>query len=193
MNLLAHALLTPKRGDIRMGNFLADFLTPSEIRDQSSDFQRGTKYHYEVDRVTDEYAAPFVPLLQPAVGKFSAAVLDVFWDHFLTLEWSKYSEAEPLTPFIARVYSEVHQFALLMPEEKSLPLRHMQQKDWLACYGTWDGLESTLNRMSRRVFFRTGRPIELSPALDALKEHYSQLETVFPELWTKLIAIKRPK
>jgi acyl carrier protein phosphodiesterase len=68
MNLLAHALLIPKRGDIRMGNVLADFLSTSEIREQSADFQKGVKYHYQVDRVTDEFSAPLVPLIQPAVG-----------------------------------------------------------------------------------------------------------------------------
>jgi acyl carrier protein phosphodiesterase len=100
---------------------------------------------------------------------------------------------EELRPFIDRAYLEIHQFAMFMPEEKSFPLRHMVQHDWLGSYGDFEGLELTLNRMSRRVFLRTDRAIELAKGVDALKEHYAQLEDQFDPLWQTLNAIKRPK
>jgi acyl carrier protein phosphodiesterase len=145
--------------------------------------RRGVDRHRRIDACTD--AHPLVRAgfsrFQPPLRRFAGILTDVFFDHFLTVDWSRYSRV-PLGDFIAEVYGSFDSHGHLIPDEAKPVLERMRQQNWLGTYGSVEGITLTLRRMSLRL----RRPVDLAAAGPVLEEHYAafraDFHAFFPDL-----------
>ncbi len=188
MNYLAHLLLADDSDASRIGNLLGDF-TRGAITDLEHQFPaeviRGIRMHRAVDRFTDSHEVfrSARELLAPERRRFAGIVVDIIYDHFLCIHWQDYCEV-PLEEFIRSVYRALDE----NPEwhagrlKKAFPM--MRDEDWLARYATIDGIENTLQRVSRR----SPRVGAIADGIDDLRENYDAFELLFLDFMPDLLA-----
>lgn len=185
MNWLAHVLLSEPTPGFRIGNLLPDLMGATELASLPIVFQRGIACHRCIDRFTDKH-----PLVRRSVGRvspkhrrFAPILVDVFYDHFLSVTWKQYC-TEPLDEFLAEIYASFDtQWDNLSPMVLG-HLYRMREENWLGSYQDITGIRLTLERISRR--FR--RPVKLGEAVAELEQNYNALNADFAEFFPELRA-----
>ncbi len=195
MNYLAHLALNPSaqigRIDaLRIGNLLGDFVkgTETSLRLQlPADIVDGIILHRAIDKFTDKHPAFLASkeLLAPERKRYAGIVVDIIYDHFLSIHWNQYHD-EPLDIFITHIYSvlETNKEWQLGTLKKAFP--QMKLQNWLACYATKEGIYQTFTRVANRGKFTA--PIAKTH-LD-FDKHYSTFETHFHTIYKDLIEFK---
>lgn len=185
MNWLAHTLLSAPTPSFRLGNLLPDFLGPTELSQLDAVFLPGVSCHRCIDAFTDSH-----PVVRRSVQRFSTryrrvapVLVDVFFDHFLSTDWSRYSE-QPLGVFVREVYQAFDVHRIQLPELLWPLLERMRTENWLGSYGDVAGLRRTLLRMERR--FR--RRVDLVGGLAELELNHTGLHGDFQEFFPELRA-----
>lgn len=106
MNYLAHALLSGPDDELRLGNFLGDFVKGRVENYQgphvTERLREGIRLHRAIDSFTDQH--PVVrrskTRLSSRYGLRSGVIVDVTYDHFLAKKWKNF-EAEDLNEYSA--------------------------------------------------------------------------------------------
>lgn len=91
MNWLAHVLLSENHIEHQLGNLLTDPLKGKAWEGASSYVHRGIEMHIHIDTFTDTH--PIVSQSKTLLtrrGHLKGVVLDILYDHFLSLHWDKY-------------------------------------------------------------------------------------------------------
>jgi len=174
--------------EVRLGNVLADFVKGRDRLLMSPAFLEGVRQHQAIDSFTD--AHPIVSRSKARVREYRHAtgiLVDVFYDHFLTLNWHRFS-AEPLEGFIARLYAEFGTHLIALPPEAQDVLEQIVRDDWFGAYGSTAGIEDTLACVSRRLEARTGKNLGLGNAVSELIAHFDELAADFIEFFPQLRA-----
>ena len=97
MNFLAHIYLSGENDDIKIGNFLGDFVKGRLNKLTNTQFSdgiiKGLSLHREIDFFTDNHpiVRKSIDRLQPKYHKFSGIVVDMFYDHILAKNFHQYS------------------------------------------------------------------------------------------------------
>src|SRR2546425_4296517 len=105
VNYLAHLFLAHDSAESLIGNLAGDFVKGA-LRDQfTPGIREGIRQHRRIDAFTDTHpsVAAFRRVLIPEHGHYSRVISDVFFDHFLATNWSRYS-SESLQSFVERVF-----------------------------------------------------------------------------------------
>jgi acyl carrier protein phosphodiesterase len=182
MNLLAHALLSPPHAPpgVLVGNLTADWVKGRARHDLPEDLRAGVALHRRIDAFTDTH--PLVDhcsaLFEPAWGRYSPVLVDVFFDHVLSVEWERHA-AEAREPFIARTYAALRAHVHLLPPRAQYGAHALLADDWFSCYATLDGIALSLSRMSKRL----DHGIELAPAVRDFAAHRDAFHRVFEEFF----------
>ena len=159
MNFLAHLYLAClPEGQARydeellVGNFIADSVKGSKYQLFSPTISRGILMHREVDYFSDHnpFYLQSVHQLQPAYGKYSGVITDMFYDYFLAANWNSYSSVD-LRKFCDDAYLILTSHQESMPEESRIILEYMSNHDWLYSYRETEGIRRALNGMSKRM------------------------------------------
>jgi acyl carrier protein phosphodiesterase len=144
-------LLSGGDEQILVGNFMGDFVKgplgdrfPERIR-------QGVTLHRRIDSFASraELFQCSRRRLDPHYGLYRGVLVDLFYDHFLVVEWSDWS-GEAFDRYLARTRLIVEQHRTELPE-------HMQKlvpvifEELLPSYGEVSGIGKALQRMSRRV------------------------------------------
>ncbi len=171
-----------------VGGLLPDLVRGPVPPDLDERVMRGVRNHRRVDAFTDTHPAfnRSRARLRPTQGIFAGILVDVFYDHFLSLDWPSL-HPEPLAAFIDRSHRELQRHNALMPDAMRPIITRMIDQRWLATYADYDGLRLTLERMSHRFAQRTQRPIDLAPAVEDLQRHRTALHADFREFFPQLI------
>jgi acyl carrier protein phosphodiesterase len=185
MNWLAHLHLSEDDVEVRLGNVIADFIKGEKRQALNARIRRGVASHMFIDSFTDAHPV-FLRSRQrisQAHRKFAGIVVDVFYDHFLSVRWSEYS-AQPKRDFIDGIYADFDRYTeLALPDARRFVLR-MAEDDWLGEYETLAGIERTLDRVSGRL----KRPGLLVPLAAELSANYDGLAADFAEFYPALRA-----
>ncbi len=185
MNILAHAILSPERPLVRVGNVSADFLKRSEEQSMNRELREGFELHHRIDTFTDRH-----PVVERAKARltgyqrFANPVIDVVFDHFLVGHWPL---AQSVESYVVDLHTEILENLHLLPDSAQLILRRMIQDEWLLSYFDLDGLELTFRRMASRIKFVTRRDVDLVGAVGVIKQNYDALEADFLEFWPELV------
>lgn len=195
MNWLAHSLLSPNVREVRMGNVLADLIPKEDQPFLSESMRAGIRDHYRIDSFTD--AHPIVRAghrrFESAAKRYAGPILDVFFDHFLCVDWDAYSPV-PLSDYLAELYEDLTLTALDLKGFPTEVIPRLIGEDWMGAYRSVDGIDLTLKRMSRRVQYRTGRDIDLSTATADLQRCYTEFQQDFREFFPQLVTwMKSPE
>jgi acyl carrier protein phosphodiesterase len=189
MNWLAHVFLSKPDIEFRLGNLLADLVKGRERAAMSAAFLEGVRQHQAIDAFTD--AHPVVHRSRARIGPgyrhVTGILVDVFYDHFLALDWDRYC-AEPLEEFTGRLAGEIRAHPIPLPEEARAAIERMLRDDRLTSYRQLDGIEATLRRVSMRLLERTGKEFGLERAVSELQAHFEGLRSDFTEFFPQLQA-----
>lgn len=184
MNFLAHLYLSPPTPDAWLGSLLGDFVKgPLDAGGYGGELEAAIRLHRTVDTFTD--AHPVVreakALVSPARRRYAGILVDIFFDHFLAARWTAW-HAAPLRDFADGVYASLARPSVPVPDRFGRLVPRLVAQDWLAGYATLDGIEITLDRMSRRTphaIALAGGHEELAARAD---DFGAAFEAFFPDL-----------
>jgi acyl carrier protein phosphodiesterase len=188
VNFLAHLYLADPTPASMIGNLLPD-MTPGPLApDLSPDVLAGARNHQRVDAFTDTHPvfARSRSLFRDKHGRLSAILTDLFYDHILARDWTRYHD-QPLHDFIDHAHAALAKQYDLMPEPMRPIIGRLIDQGWLRCYATPDGMAVILKMMSHRFSQRLRRPIDLAKAVDDLPEFDSALTDDFAEFFPQLV------
>lgn len=176
MNFLSHLYLAGNSEGLIIGNFIADSVKGNEYKSFSKEIQQGILLHRKIDSFTDSH--PVVEIskqrLRAKYRKYSSVIIDIYYDHFLAINWKNYSDVE-LDTFVASVYSIIKKNHFLLPEKATHFTKYMLEHNILLNYRNLEGIEKVLWGMSRRAKFVSN----MEHSILDLKEHFTLFENEF--------------
>jgi acyl carrier protein phosphodiesterase len=175
MNFLFHMLLSGQDEQILVGNFMGDFVKGPLAERFPERIRLGVALHRRIDSFASR-----ADLFQRSrrrldlhYGLYRGVLVDLFYDHFLVLEWNNWSN-EPLESYLAGSRSIIEQYRSDLPErmQRLVPVIF---EELLPSYGEVSGIGTALERMSRRVT----RANPLAGGEAELLRHYQELRADF--------------
>lgn len=184
MNYLAHIYLSGDSDEIKVGNFIGDYVKGNKYLDFPEQVAFGIRMHRYIDSFTDHHdtAKIFMNILKPGYGRYAGIVTDLFFDHFLASNWNEYSI------YTLRQFSK-HSHAVLLSNFGILPWRVKQflpfliQHKRLESYANHENMYQVLEIMSRR----TSLPENSKWAVEMLVQEYEQFEALFRSFFSELV------
>jgi len=167
-----------------VGNFIADHVKGKQIDSFSEEVIKGIKMHRAIDYFTDHH--PIVQKskerLYPKYHKYSAVIVDMFYDHILAKNWTKYSPIA-LEKFTASVYQILNAQKENFPTHSKQFLHYMSRYDWLRSYGTKEGITKALTGLSRRAKFDSKMDESAIDLQTDFLLYEKEFTAFFPELY----------
>ena len=184
MNFLAHLFLSSGESDIKIGNFIGDSVKGKSYLKFPESIQLGIILHRQIDHFTDNHSLVKVSKdrFRDSYGKYAGIVVDILYDHFLIINWQKYSN-EPINDFIKDSYTLILRRYYILPARVKLYFPFMFINNWLAKYEFEDGIEQVLNGMSSR----TSLPSNTHVAMQVFRKHYSVFNSEFQQFFPEMI------
>ncbi len=183
LNHLAHCFLSFGDEDILTGNFIGDFVKGNDWRAYPAGIQKGILLHRAIDAYTDDHplTGRSVARLRPFAGRYTPPVVDVLYDHVLTLNWSNYT-GETFVGFTDKIYRQLQNKAAFMPEVLRERLPRMLEARFLDGYATPHGMDFVLERFSRRLPANFDPKATLAHFLDNIDAFSEDFNGFFPDL-----------
>jgi acyl carrier protein phosphodiesterase len=151
MNFLFHMLLSGDDEQILAGNFMGDFVKGPLADRFPERIRQGITLHRRIDSFAsrDDLFQQSRRRLDPQYGLYRGVLVDLFYDHFLVVEWNNWSD-EPFDEYLARSRSIIEGQRVDLPERLQ-GLVPTIFGELLPSYGTVAGIARAFERMSRRV------------------------------------------
>jgi len=187
VNYLAHLFLAEATAESLIGNLAGDFVKGRIGDDVPPVIAEGIRHHRRVDAFTDSHpsVAAFRRVLIPEHGHYARVIADVFFDHFLATDFTRYT-SEPLDAFLSRVYATIDPHLDQLPSRLRVVYPRMRDEGWLESYQSIDGIRMALGGIS----YRLSRRPNLAPAVHFLADHSrAELERLFHEFFPDVMAI----
>ena len=183
MNFLAHFHLSGSDRELAIGNFLGDFLRQNKVVDLPIRIQEGFTLHQFIDQFTDAHpiVAQSKERARPAVHKYSPVLIDIYYDYFLANHWSDYNELS-LRESTLNYYSWIDHYAELLPARATRFFEYVKHYDIFYAYQTHEGLNETLQGMSRRATFTSNLEQGLAHLLENEAAYEAEFNLFYPEL-----------
>ncbi len=184
MNYLAHLYLSGDKPDIILGNFLGDSLKGKEYLRYNKTVQKGVFLHRFIDSFTDKHqlVKKGTERLRPGYRKYAGVIVDIFYDHFLAVNWKKYHYIS-LVEFADRMHEVLSGYYFKMPPKAQQLVPFLIQSKRLVTYESFDGIEKTLRIMS----IHTSLPDETEFAMEVLYKKYNHFNEDFNEFFQEII------
>lgn len=183
MNFLAHIYLSGENEPLKIGNFIGDFVKGNMMDDFSPEIRKGILLHREIDSFTDKH--PIVKesknRLRDKYGHYAGVITDIYYDHYLALDWNKYHD-EDLLSYTESFYRLMSGYKNIVPERVNHMLSYMKRDNWLYNYQYFDGINRVLHGMSRRTKFDSKMDEAIVELKKDHKEYHAEFNDFFPEL-----------
>ena len=186
MNYLAHCLLSCSEEDILIGNFMTDFMQKKDELSYDGRILEGIKLHRAIDSYTDKHSASLElrQLLRARHDKYASVVVDLIWDHCLSICWSTYS-GTALSSFNENIYEILLRRKSDLPPKLLGKIDSMVRNDFLMAYANEDNMRSSLNWMDNRVKFKSN----FVGAIDDIRENRDYIFDLFKNFFPDLIKL----
>lgn len=144
----------------------------------------GIRAHRRVDAYTDEHPAVRRSFrrYRPEYRRYAGVLTDIFFDHVLARLWEEYAD-RPLRRFADDVYAELREARASLPGRMQRFLDYMLATDLLVSYRETEGVDRTLQGVSRRL--RRSNP--LGTAVEELEREADGFESDFREFFPDLL------
>jgi len=184
MNYLSHIYLSGESEEIKLGNFIGDFVKGQQFLKYPSDVAKGIKLHRQIDSFTDSHdvVKKCIAKLRPGFGKYSGIVIDIFLDHFLAVNGNHYS-FEKLPSFTKRFHAVLLSNFFQLPSQVKMFLPFLIQNKRLQSYISFEGIEKTL----RIMVSHTSLPSETEFAMKILEDDYEFFNNAFNQFFPEMI------
>jgi acyl carrier protein phosphodiesterase len=176
MNYLAHIYLSGNNEQIKIGNFIGDFVKGNPNSKFNNDIAFGIFLHRKIDRFTDTH--PIVrkcrALFFEEFSHYSGVITDVLFDYFLAKNWSIYSTTN-LAEFVQDFYKLLNKNLTLLPNSVQKMYPHLVHGNWLFNYRTIEGIEQIIFQMNKSTSSQPG----LQNSVHTLTQNHALLENYF--------------
>lgn len=188
LNYLAHIFLSGNDPQVKIGNFIGDFVKGSRFNEYPPKIRQGIVLHRKIDEFTDSHPVvrETVNFIRPSFGRYSGVIADMYFDYFLAINFSSYS-SESLNVFAFRFYF------LVIVNYKRLPVKvqgfifHFISANRLKKYASIDGLKDSLQIMANYK----SSAIEPDKTIQFLLENSDEIEKRFHSFFPDLIEFAR--
>ncbi|MBE0650833.1 MAG: DUF479 domain-containing protein [Bacteroidales bacterium] len=184
MNFLAHAHLSGENSELLVGNMIADAVKGNQISLYPELVRQGILLHRKIDTFTDSH--PCVKrskdTIREEAGRYSGVVVDIYYDHFLSRQWTDFSDV-PLDEFTVSVYRILGNHSYLLPARVKRMMPYMIAQNWLNGYANLEDLRRIFYGMDRRTKLHSG----MSRAVQILVAHYDSLKKDFEDFYPEMI------
>jgi acyl carrier protein phosphodiesterase len=184
LNFLAHIYLSGNSDEIKVGNFIGDYVKGRNYEKYPDLVRKGIVLHRDIDCFTDSH--PVVSQskthLKRRFRRYSGVIVDIFYDHFLASRWSMFSR-HPLPQYVVSMYEILVSNYFILPNEIKSFLPFFIINNWLESYTSIEGIEGVLRRMTRR----TSLPNETTFAISELRKSYDLFSDEFMQFFPELI------
>ena len=189
MNYLAHIFLSGNDARLQVGNFIGDFVKGSKLNNYPNRICDGIRLHRDIDHFTDshEVVRDTVTFLRPAFGRYSAIIVDMYFDYFLALDFHVYSPDKSLERFSYHFYASVLVRYHHLPKRVRGFIFHFVFTNRLAAYSTIEGLKESLQIMARHKV----TALEPDKTIDFLLQHHDELQKRFHLFFPDVIEFVR--
>jgi acyl carrier protein phosphodiesterase len=172
MNFLAHAYLSFNQPELLAGNMISDFVKGKKKFDFVPGIQKGIVLHRAIDTFTDDHECikKAKEVFRPAYRLYSAAFVDVVFDHFLATDANHFNN-QSLKQFASHTYDTLADYTEIFPEKFARMFPYMREQDWLYNYQFNWGIEKSLGGVVRRSAYLT----ESDTAFHLFEKHYELL------------------
>ncbi|HKE46910.1 MAG TPA: ACP phosphodiesterase [Rhodanobacteraceae bacterium] len=183
MNLLAHALLAGPDADLLLGSLIGDFVRGRIDPALPPGVRAGVALHRAIDAYTDAHPEITAArtLFAPPFRRYAGILLDMWFDHLLARQWSRYGEGD-LDEFSDNVRALLAASAPRVPERMRGFVAYLEAHGLPAAYRHTTVIGDALRGMSHRL----SRPNPLAEALPVLVALHAPLQerfdAFFPEL-----------
>jgi len=176
VNYLAHAYLSGNDEGVLIGNFIADAVKGKSMNDYDPGIKRGIILHRAIDDFTDRHPLHKASRtkLHKRYGHYSGVLVDIFYDHFLSKNWTDYSD-RTLLEYTEWLYNILEQKAEILPERINFMLKYMVPQNWLLNYAHLEGIDRVLKGMANRAKFDS----QMEHGVEELELYYDEFELEF--------------
>jgi len=176
MNFLAHIYLSGNTDDIKIGNFIGDYVKGSAFHIYPENIKKGILLHRFIDSFTDKniYTRDTKILFAPKYRKYAGIVIDIIYDHFLASNWSLYSFI-PLKDYIDNFHELLIKNNDMLPGEAQNIVPNLIKNNRLYSYKNIEGIRSVLSTMSKY----TSLPDHSDFAIETMQDNYEFLKQKF--------------
>jgi len=184
VNYLAHTYLSGENDNIKVGNFLGDWVKGSDYLKYPEDIRTGIMLHRNIDSFIDRH--PIMHLsasrFQSRYARYSGVIIDILYDHYLAYSWKDFCDI-PLRDYVNRLHNlMLNNFEILPPRlQKFLP--GFMSERWIERYATIDGIRDVLETMSKR----TSLPNETEFAISVIEAYYADFRHEFFDFFSQII------
>lgn len=184
MNFLAHIYLSGENELLKIGNFMADGIRGKDYLQFDPEIQKGVLLHRLIDTFTDAHPVyrQSKHRLHEKYGHYSGVIMDIFYDHFLAKNWSKYHQQD-LKTFADVFYQSLQNNYDQLTEKTKKMMPYMIARNWFVSYATVEGLEMILFQMD----YRTKHRANMQEAIKELLQFQNEFENEFIIFFQELI------
>ena len=151
MNFLIHLYLSGHSPEIMVGNFMGDFVKGRLDHDHPQFYVKGIILHRKIDSFAQQHPdfRGSCQRLADRYGLYRGVMVDLFYDHFLSVEWPDWS-TDPLDKWLLRTRETLEKYLTIFPErlQRMFPVIF---DELLPSYREISGIGMALDRMSHRV------------------------------------------
>jgi acyl carrier protein phosphodiesterase len=171
-----------------VGNLLGDFVRKGGEGVFSGTMQRGILLHRKIDGFTDRHPVfrRSRRRIRPELRRFGGIAVDLFYDHFLAQEFSRYHDI-PLEQFAEQFYRLLEHYEPQLPPKLQQIMPSMIERNWLVSYREVDAIERALSRISLRL----SRPNALGDTAKDFRLCYDDFSSDFEEFFPDLLTFTR--
>lgn len=155
---------------------MADGIRGKQFENFPKEIQKGIILHRAIDTFTDAHPVfrESTKRLHERYHHYAGVIVDIFYDHFLAKNWTKYSN-DNLEEYINLFYQSLHTNIDFLTERTKGMMPYMINQNWLLSYRTIDGISQILTQMDRR----TKNESKMRFASEELKTFYTEFEEEF--------------
>lgn len=183
LNYLAHIYLSGTNPEIKIGNFIGDYVKGKAFNNYPSNISKGIIVHRNIDSFTDNHKIvnQSKAFFRDEFGLYSGILVDLFYDHFLAKNWDEF-HAQKLLSFTRQFYFILIKYYRIIPPRVQSFLPFMIQSNRLYSYSTLNGIETALKIMMNY----TSLPNQPEVAMEILTQNYKELEHQFSHFMTEI-------
>ncbi len=186
MNFLAHLYLSGNSEDIKIGNFIGDWVKGNVAKQTqyNANIIKGLSLHRRIDWYADTHPVfkQSSARLKPKFFRYSDIITDVFYDHFLASLWTEYSDVS-LNRFSKDAYRILLKNYAILPSEVKQFLPFMIASNRLHSYSTISGIRKALSIMTRF----SPLPATANDAVIILHQNYNEFTAEFRSFFPTII------
>lgn len=184
MNFLAHIYLSGNDEQIKIGNFIGDYIKGKAFHIYPDKIKEGILLHRYIDTFTDKnkYTSEAKLLFAPKYRKYSGIIIDIIYDHFLAGNWEQFSSIH-LKDYIENFHQLLYKYQEMMPSDVQEMFPRLIRNQRLYSYRKIEGIKDVLSTMAKY----TSLPDHSEFAIITLQENYGYLKNLFFKFFKEII------